>query len=175
MVITLTNCQASHAAALQVQSSIVEPVRSQLEQLIPLRSRHDYYCLHDLNSLSKLESSGRTQRANEKHVSIGGLKGFRCFLSFTKHLCLFALEVLFALSCERKSSPVVSRLCITTLKPCHWFISPEIKVTLMCAIQSHSFLTPAVQAARQLYCCTVQLFNVLSFVGVRSIYQYSFL
>lgn len=29
-----------------------------------------------------------------------------------------------------ESSPVLSYLCITTLKPCHWFISPEIKVTL---------------------------------------------
>lgn len=56
---------------------------------------------------------------------------------------------------QRESSLVVSCLCITTLKPRHWFISPEIKVTLIRIIQSHSFLAPTVQAAPQLYRCTV--------------------
>lgn len=63
-------------------------------------------------------------------------------------------------------------------KPCHWFISPKIKVTLTCITQSHSFLAPTVQAACQLYCCIVDarcnLYCVLSFVGVR-LYLWIFL
>lgn len=62
---------------------------------------------------------------------------------------LFVLgQVLFALSCRGGAggypplpllpSPVRYGLCTTTVKPCHWFISAEIKVTLMCIVQSHS-------------------------------------
>ena len=88
------------------------------------------------------------------------------FYKFYQTSLLVCFRGFVCFKLREKSSPVVSRLCITTLKPCHWFISPEIKVTLMCAIQSHSFLTPAVQAARQLYCCTVALCNSTTYYNL---------
>lgn len=106
------------------------------------------------HSFSEVEFSGRPQRANEKHFLIRKLS--RCSLSvlwvFSPNICsLFALVVLFALSCT-EPSPLLLPFCITTLF-CHWFISPEIKVTLMMgSVQSRSFLPPAVQAAHQLNC-----------------------
>lgn len=64
-----------------------------------------------------------------------------------------ALLVCFKL---RERGAVVSRLCIRTLKPWHFFFfSPLIKVTLTCIVNSHSFLAPTVQAARQFHCCTI--------------------
>lgn len=105
-----------------------------------------------------MEFSVRTQRANENHFLIRKLS--RCSWSvpwvFFPNICsLFALVVLFALSCT-EPSPLLSPFCITTLKFCHWFISPEIKVTLMMgSVQSRPFFPPAVQAAHQLYCHTV--------------------
>lgn len=91
-----------------------------------------------------------------KNISLSeNLKWFQCTMSFYQTSLLVCFRGFICFKLREESSTVVSCLCITTLKPCHWFISPEIKVTLMCIIQSHSFLAPAVQAARQLCCCTV--------------------
>jgi len=84
-------------------------------------------------------------------------KSNQCMIFFTKHLSLVCFRGFVCFKLLGKAVHVLSLLCITTLKPCHWFILPEIKVTLMCIIQSHSFLAPTVQAGRHLYCCTVDM------------------
>lgn len=105
-----------------------------------------------------------------KNIYLSEPLWFPCSAGFARRLNSFALEVLFALSCE-ESSPVASHLCtMTTLKPCHWFILLEIKVTFVFIVQSHSFLAPTVRAARGFL-----LLHCRCVTGVRSIYQYSFL
>lgn len=86
-----------------------------------------------------------------------------CLFSSNQTSGLVGFIIIFSVrKAARVSSLVLSRLCITTLKPCHWVISSDIKVTLTCIIQSHSFLTPTAQAAGQLWGCTVDIHATFS-------------
>lgn len=89
------------------------------------------------------------------NISLSETNLFSVFYDFYQtHLICFRGFVCFKLL-RKKQPRCISFMHHTTLKPCHWFISPEIKVTLTCIIQSHSSLAPTVQAAHQLCCCTV--------------------
>lgn len=115
---------------------------------------------HSETLFIKLEVSGRTPKSWWRSFLYQNIKAvrFQCSWVFTKHLCLFALEAFVCFKLPQRAAPL-PYLCVltTTLKPCHWFILPDIKVTLTCIIQSHSFLAPTVQAARHMYCCTVEV------------------
>lgn len=97
---------------------------------------------------------------------------------FTKHLGSFALEVLFALSCwGQQPCPILFMHHNTEALPLVYLAGDQGDFDVYYPItflpRSHC---PSSSSVVLLHCrYAMQLFSVLSFVGVRSIYQYSFL
>lgn len=89
-----------------------------------------------------------------KNISLSKKMKPMWFQCFTKHLCLFAFEVLFALSClGKRPRQILFMHRNTEALPLVHLTRDQGDFDVY--YQSHSFLAPAVQAAHQLHCCTV--------------------